>query len=109
MHIEQALSAVYIGLIKLRMCVAFTVWCVQRSEMNHRVDAVEIRRPIVNAGDVGEGGDGYLIGVGFDLKRQQTFGSVFDAGNLAAGPMAIIRLPYWVPNCFHGNFYSSNA
>ena len=54
-------------------------------------------------------GEGYLIGVGFDLNRQQTFGTVFDGGNLAAGPMAIIRLPYWVPTCFHGNFYASNA
>ena len=54
-------------------------------------------------------GEGYLIGVGFDLKRQQTFGTVFDGGNLAAGPMAIIRLPYWMPTCFHGNFYASNV
>ncbi len=51
-------------------------------------------------------GEGYLIGVGFDVKRQQSFGTVFDGSNLAAGPMAIIRLPYWVPTCFHGNFYS---
>ncbi|MEO8385967.1 MAG: carotenoid oxygenase family protein, partial [Betaproteobacteria bacterium] len=52
-------------------------------------------------------GEGYLVGVGFDVKRQQTFGSVFEAGNLAAGPMAIVRLPYWVPACFHGNFYAA--
>ncbi len=52
-------------------------------------------------------GEGYLIGVGFDVKRQQSFGTVFDGGNLAAGPMAIIRLPYWMPTCFHGNFYST--
>lgn len=52
-------------------------------------------------------GDGYLIGVGFDIKRQQSFGTVFDGNNLAAGPMAIVRLPYWVPTCFHGHFYST--
>jgi all-trans-8'-apo-beta-carotenal 15,15'-oxygenase len=42
--------------------------------------------------------------VGFDVARQQTFGTVFDALNLAAGPIAIARLPYWAPTCFHGNF-----
>ena len=53
----------------------------------------------------GKEGDGWLVGVGFDIERQQTFASVFDAMNLAAGPIAIARLPYWVPYGFHGNFY----
>ncbi|MBP8120889.1 MAG: carotenoid oxygenase family protein [Burkholderiales bacterium] len=52
-------------------------------------------------------GDGWLVGVGFDIDRQQTFASVFDAQNLAAGPMALARLPYWVPYCFHGNFHAA--
>lgn len=51
-------------------------------------------------------GEGYLVGVGFDIARQQTFATVFDALNLQSGPMAIIRLPYWTPMCFHGNFHA---
>ncbi len=52
-------------------------------------------------------GEGYLIGVGFDIERQQTFATVFDALNLSAGPTAIVRLPYWMPMCFHGNFHTA--
>lgn len=52
-------------------------------------------------------GEGWLIGVGFDVGRQQSFATVFDALNLAAGPVAIARLPYWVPQCFHGNFLAA--
>jgi all-trans-8'-apo-beta-carotenal 15,15'-oxygenase len=51
-------------------------------------------------------GQGYLVGVGFDVERQTSFSSVFDAENLAAGPMALAYLPYWLPFCFHGNFYA---
>lgn len=49
-------------------------------------------------------GDGWLVGVGFDATQQQSFATVFNALNLAAGPSAIVRLPYWTPACFHGNF-----
>lgn len=52
-------------------------------------------------------GEGWLVGVGFDSNRQQSFASVFDAQNLSAGPMALARLPYWVPYCFHGNFHAA--
>jgi all-trans-8'-apo-beta-carotenal 15,15'-oxygenase len=52
-------------------------------------------------------GEGYLIGVGFDIEQQQTFATVFDALNLRAGPTAIVRLPYWMPMCFHGNFHAA--
>ena len=51
-------------------------------------------------------GEGWLVGVGFDIDRQQSFASVFDAMNLAAGPVALARLPYWVPYGFHGNFHA---
>jgi carotenoid cleavage dioxygenase len=50
-------------------------------------------------------GEGWLVGVGFDSRRQQSFATVFDAMNLAAGPQAIARLPYWTPYCFHGHFH----
>jgi carotenoid cleavage dioxygenase len=54
-------------------------------------------------------GEAWLVGVGFDIQAQQTFASVFDAQNLSAGPVALAHLPYWVPHCFHGNFYSRDA
>jgi all-trans-8'-apo-beta-carotenal 15,15'-oxygenase len=52
-------------------------------------------------------GEGWLVGVGFDVARQQQFATVFDAMNLAAGPVALAYLPYWTPTCFHGNFYAA--
>jgi carotenoid cleavage dioxygenase len=52
-------------------------------------------------------GEGWLVGVGFDVARQQSFATVFDAMNLAAGPEAIVRLPYWTPACFHGHFHDA--
>lgn len=51
--------------------------------------------------------DAWLVGAGFDIARQQSFASVFDAANLAAGPVALARLPYWLPHCFHGNFHAA--
>lgn len=51
-------------------------------------------------------GEAWLVGVGFDVDRQTSFASVFDAQNLSAGPVALAHLPYWLPHCFHGNFYS---
>ncbi len=51
-------------------------------------------------------GEGWLVGVGFDARRQQSFATVFDAMNLSAGPVAIARLPYWTPYCFHGHFHA---
>lgn len=51
-------------------------------------------------------GEAWLVGVGFDIRRQTSFASVFDAENLAAGPVALAHLPYWTPHCFHGHFYT---
>jgi carotenoid cleavage dioxygenase len=52
-------------------------------------------------------GEGWLVGVGFDVATQQSFATVFDALNLAAGPQALVRLPYWTPVCFHGHFHAA--
>ena len=52
-------------------------------------------------------GEAWLVGVGFDIPMQQSFASIFDAQNLASGPVALAHVPYWLPHCFHGNFYSS--
>ena len=52
-------------------------------------------------------GEGWLVGMGYDVKRQRSFLSVFDAMRLADGPLARAWLPYWVPYGFHGKFYAA--
>ena len=49
----------------------------------------------------------WLVGPALDLRRRQTVLNVFDAANLAQGPLAQARLPYAAPLCFHGNFLST--
>ncbi len=51
--------------------------------------------------------DGYLVGVAQDTLRAETVLTVFDAARVAAGPVALARMPYRAPHCFHGNFLSS--
>jgi carotenoid cleavage dioxygenase len=48
--------------------------------------------------------DGYVVGVAQDTRHGQSVLTVFDAHNIKAGPMALARLPYRAPVCFHGNF-----
>lgn len=52
-------------------------------------------------------GEGWLVGMGYDVKRQRSFLSVFDALRLADGPLARAWLPYWVPYGFHGRFQTA--
>ncbi|BDT60747.1 hypothetical protein MasN3_42410 [Massilia varians] len=51
--------------------------------------------------------DGYLVGVAQDLRRGAGVLCVFDAARVGAGPLALARLPYRTPHCFHGNFLSA--
>ncbi|NRR30369.1 carotenoid oxygenase family protein [Oxalobacteraceae bacterium] len=51
--------------------------------------------------------DGYLVGVAQDTRRGQTVLTVFDAARVSAGPLALARLAYRAPHCFHGNFLSA--
>jgi len=48
--------------------------------------------------------DGYLVGVAQDTIKAQTVMTVFDAAHISDGPVALARLPYRTPHCFHGNF-----
>lgn len=48
--------------------------------------------------------DGYLVGVAQDLNKGVGVLSVFDAAWVSQGPVALARLPYRTPHCFHGNF-----
>ncbi len=52
-------------------------------------------------------GDGWLLGMGYDMQRERSFLSVFDAQAVSAGPLARAWLPYWVPYGFHGKFYGA--
>lgn len=51
--------------------------------------------------------DGYLVGAAQDTRRGVGVLTVFDAANVKAGPLALARLPYRTPHCFHGNFLAS--
>jgi all-trans-8'-apo-beta-carotenal 15,15'-oxygenase len=48
--------------------------------------------------------DGYLLGVAQDTRRLDTVMTVFDAAHVGDGPLALARLGYRTPICFHGNF-----
>ena len=48
--------------------------------------------------------DGYLVGVAQDTRRFETVMTVFDAAHIKDGPLALARLAYRTPVCFHGNF-----
>ncbi|UXH76604.1 carotenoid oxygenase family protein [Roseateles amylovorans] len=52
-------------------------------------------------------GQGWLLGLGYDVRRQRSFATVFDAERLGDGPLARAWLPYWVPLGFHGRFYAA--
>ncbi len=51
--------------------------------------------------------DGYVVGVAQDTRRSQTVLTVFDARNVKDGPVALARLGYRAPVCFHGNFLAT--
>jgi all-trans-8'-apo-beta-carotenal 15,15'-oxygenase len=48
--------------------------------------------------------DGYLVGVVQDTRRRESVMTVFDAAHVGDGPLALARLGYRTPVCFHGNF-----
>ena len=54
-------------------------------------------------------GDGWLVGMGYDILRRRSFLSVFDALRLADGPLARAWLPYAVPYGFHGRFDATDT
>ncbi len=51
--------------------------------------------------------DAYLVGVAQDLRKGVGVLTVFDAARVASGPLALARLPYRTPHCFHGNFLTA--
>ncbi|HEX8785925.1 MAG TPA: carotenoid oxygenase family protein [Telluria sp.] len=51
--------------------------------------------------------DGWLVGVAQDTRAGVSVMTVFDAAHVSDGPVALARLPYRVPHCFHGNFLAA--
>lgn len=64
---------------------------------------VEEHIPVAKASGRGQ----WLLGVAYDVRRQQTALAVFDGAHLSHGPVARARLPYAAPLCFHGNFLAA--
>ena len=54
-------------------------------------------------------GEGWLVGCAFNIQSGKNEIAVFDAMNLAAGPIARARLPYPIPLGFHGHFLRSQS
>lgn len=67
--------------------------------LEEHIFVADHKRPAVN--DVVQG---WLIGLHFDLQQSQTKLAVLDAYDLAAGPQAVVTLPYGLPPGLHGNF-----
>lgn len=49
-------------------------------------------------------GDGYLLATVYRARENRSDLAVFDAANVAAGPLACAELPHRVPHGFHGNW-----
>jgi carotenoid cleavage dioxygenase-like enzyme len=49
---------------------------------------------------------GWLVGTALDWKRRVTMVSIFDAAQVAAGPIEQVALPYGLPLGVHGRFYA---
>jgi len=50
--------------------------------------------------------DGYLVGFMWDALAARSYATVFDAHDVAQGPVARIALPQRVPNGFHATWVS---
>ncbi len=51
--------------------------------------------------------DGYLVGFMWDDVKQASFVTIFDAHDIAHGPVCKIRTPHRVPNGFHATWVSA--
>ena len=46
----------------------------------------------------------WVVGTALNMRERRTFISVFGAGDIAAGPVARVALPYALPLGLHGSF-----
>lgn len=61
---------------------------------------------VPRAHDASEG-DGWLLAVVYRGEERRSDLIVLDALHLAAGPVAVVKLPHRVPNGFHGNWIAA--
>ena len=54
-------------------------------------------------------GEGYLLSVIYRGAENRSDFAVFDAQNVAAGPLGLAQLPHRVPFGFHGNWRPNAA
>ncbi|MBV8660408.1 MAG: carotenoid oxygenase family protein [Burkholderiales bacterium] len=64
---------------------------------------VEEHVPVPKASGKGQ----WLLGVTYNVRRQQSMVAVFDGTHLSHGPVAQAYLPYAAPLCFHGSFVTA--
>jgi carotenoid cleavage dioxygenase len=51
-----------------------------------------------------EEGDGYLLVVVYRVREDRSDVVILDAKDVAAKPLAVIKIPHRIPFGFHGNF-----
>jgi carotenoid cleavage dioxygenase-like enzyme len=54
-------------------------------------------------------GDGYALTILHEADSPFSYLCIFDAMNIAAGPLARARIPFRVPSGFHCNYYSADS
>jgi carotenoid cleavage dioxygenase-like enzyme len=54
-------------------------------------------------------GDGYAMTILHEADSPFSYLCIFDALNIAEGPLARARIPFRVPSGFHCNYYSSDS
>lgn len=59
-------------------------------------------------GAAGEG-DGYAMAMVHRAGAASSELAIFDALDIAAGPLASVRIPFRVPSGFHCNFYAADS
>ena len=64
-----------------------------------------ISEPVfVARGDAAAEGDGWLLAVVWRARENRSDLAVFNAGDIEAGPAALVQLATRVPDGFHGNW-----
>ncbi len=56
-----------------------------------------------------EEGDGYAMTLVYDCDTRETDLAIFDAMDIAAGPVARVHIPFRIPGGFHCNYYSADS
>jgi carotenoid cleavage dioxygenase len=60
-------------------------------------------------GPTGQSGSGWLVGTAYNWRQQRTVLSVFNAQQIADGPVAQATMPYGLPMGLHGQYATQQA